>query len=118
MIEQKDLPEYIEQSIPELSGICKTEHCNNAYDIAKQMIKYTSNQFSTKNMAATQKCLALAEKLYNSGSKAVKNAIENVFVYSFSHSFFHDEEKRQNMLSILPNSLYMLYKKQLISSHL
>lgn len=118
MIEQQDLPAYIEQSIPELSGICKSEQCKTPYDIARQMIRYTSDQLKAKNVNAAKKCLTLAENLYNSGSNVIKNAIENVFVYSFSHAFLHEEQKRQNILSMLPHSLYTVYRKQVINSHL
>lgn len=118
MIEQKDLPAYIEQTIPELSGICQNEQCKNAYDIARQMIRYTGDQLKAKNLTSAKRCLALADNLYNSGSNVIKNAIENVFVYSFSHTFFHDESKRQNLLAMLPHSLYTVYRKQVISSHL
>ncbi len=118
MIEQQDLPAYIEQSIPELSGICKSAQCKTPYDIARQMIRYTGDQLKAKNVNAVKNCLALAENLYNSGSNVIKNAIENVFVYSFSHTFFHEEKKRQNLLSMLPHSLYTVYRKQVINSHL
>jgi len=118
MIEQKDLPAFIEQSIPELSGICENAHCKNPYDIARQMIRYTADHFTSRDITGAKKCLALAEHLYSSGSKVIKNAIENVYVYSFSHSLFHEEEKRQNLLSILPSSLYTVYKQQMLASHL
>jgi len=69
-------------------------------------------------MAAAQKCFTLAAKLYKKGNVAVKNAIENVYVYSFSHAFFHDEQKRKEVMEIIPLPLYELYKKQVINSHL
>lgn len=118
MIAQEDMNGYIERSIPELSGLCRKEKCNTPYDIARQMIKYVNDQFINKNIKAAKKCLSLAEELYNSGNKTVKNAIENVFVYSFSHSFFYENERKKQLLSILPGSLYSLYKSQVLASHL
>ena len=118
MIAQEDLAGYIEKEIPELSGICKEQRCATPYDVARQMIKYTQSQFVNKNIRGVKKCLKLAEQLYNSGNKVVKNAIENVFVYSFSHTFFHEEEKRKQLVAVLPGSLYSLYKSQVLASHI
>jgi hypothetical protein len=118
MINQENLPGYIGKEIPELSGICEQENCRNVYDIVKQMLRYTTAQVLTHNISAAKQCLCLAEKLYKKGNAVVKNAIENVFVYSFSHAFFHDSRKRKEVMDIVPASLYELYKKQVINSHL
>lgn len=118
MIAQDEITVYIKKEIPELSDICQQEHCKNVYDVARQMIKYVNNQFLNKNVVAAKKCLHLAEDLYNSGNKTVRNAIENVFIYSFSHSFFHEGDKKKQLLAILPGSLYTIYKSQVLASHL
>jgi hypothetical protein len=118
MISQKELPAVIERSIPELSGVWEKEKCENTYDIVRQMLKYTIYQVLNHNMKAAKKCLTLAEQLYKKGNTAIKNAIENVYVYSFSHAFFYDEKKKKEVMEIVPLSLYELYKKQVINSHL
>lgn len=118
MINEQNLPAYLEKTMPELAGICVGENYKNTYDIIRQLFKYTTTQVLTHNIKAAKKCLSLAEKLYNKGNIVVKNAIENVFVYSFSHAFFHDENKREEIMEIVPLSLYELYKKQVINSHL
>jgi hypothetical protein len=118
MIAQDEINVYIEKEMPELSGICKQEKCKTVYDVARQMIKYVNAQFLNKNLVGAKKCLTLAEDLYNSGNKTVKNAIENVFIYSFSHSFFHENDKKKELLAILPGSLYTIYKSQMLASHL
>ena len=118
MIDQQELPKYIAQAIPELAGICKKEKCRNPYDFARQMLRYTSAQIMDQNIKAAKECLALGERLYQKGNKTIKNAIENVFVYSFSLAFFHDENKREEVIPIVPAFLYDLYKKQVLSSHL
>lgn len=118
MINQQELPGYIQQSIPELSGMCNKANCSSPYDIAGQMVKYTTNNILQHDLNHAKECLTLAEHLYLKGNVAIKNAIENVFVYSFSHTFFHDEVKRKKLMDILPASLYKLYKKQVLYSHL
>ncbi len=118
MINQEELSGYVEKEIPEMAGMLAASKCRNAYDVAKQLFKYTSAQILTHNINAAKKCLALAAQLYNMGNNIVKNAIENVYVYSFSHAFFCDESKRREMMQLVPASLYNLYKKQVINSHL
>jgi len=118
MIDQQELPAYIGKSIPELSQTIEQQDCQNVYDIVKEMITYTSTQVIHHNTAAAKKCLNLAEQLYKHGNTAIKNAIENVFVYSFSHSFFCDSGKQDDIMKIVPPALYDLYRKQVLNSHL
>lgn len=118
MISQEELPEFIEKRMPELSEICHNERSHNAYSIVKQLLQYTTNSISMHNMNAAKQCLALAEQLYNKGNSVIKNAVENVFVFSFSHAFFHKDHSRKDVLDIVPPSLYQLYRNQLVNSHL
>jgi len=118
MISQEQLPSFVEKSIPELSGAIKKNNCKNAYDVVREMLKYTTSQVVKHNLDGAKKCLALAAQLYKMGNAHVKNAIENVYVYSFSHAFFHDENKKKQIMEIIPLPLYQLYKKQVINSHL
>ncbi len=118
MISQQDISEYIGQEMPELSDICSREKSRTVYDVVRHMLKYTKTQMIRHNLIAAQKCMALAEQLYYKGNNAVKNAIENVFVYSFSHAFFHDADQMKEVLDIVPPSLYRLYRAQVVNSHL
>jgi hypothetical protein len=118
MISQEELPAFIEKSIPELSKEIRKSKCENTYEVVKQMFAYTTRQVLKHNVGAAKKCLTLAAQLYKKGNIHIKNAIENVYVYSFSHAFFHDEKKKREMMEIIPLPLYELYKKQVINSHL
>ncbi len=118
MINQQELSGYINQSIPELAGMCTSAQALEPNEIARQMINYASSHEKVNDLNAAKNCFMLAEHLYSNGDKAIKNAIENVFVYSLSHKFFYDETRRNNVMRILPNSLYEMYKKQVISSHI
>ncbi len=118
MLHQEDISEYIQQAMPELSGIVEAEKSPSVYNIVQHMLKYTKSQVIRHNMDAAKKCMALAEQLYYKGNNAIKNAIENVFIFSFSHAFFHDEDKRKEMMKLVPDSLYKLYRKQLLNNHL
>ena len=70
------------------------------------------------NLNAAKKCMSLIEQLYHKGNNAVKNAIENVYIFSLSHSFFHDEDEKKQIMGIMPEFLFKLYKEQVVNSHL
>ncbi len=118
MISQQDISEYVVTEMPELSDVCSKEKSRTVYDVVRHMLKYTKSQVIKHNLNAAKKCMALAEQLYHKGNNAVKNAVENVFVYSFSHAFFHDADQMKEVLDIVPPSLYKLYRNQVINSHL
>ena len=118
MLSQEDLSEYIEKAMPELSGMVTKGKSQSVYDIVRHILKYTKSQVIRHNLNAAKKSMALAEQLYHKGNNAIKNAIENVFVYSFTHVFFLDEDKKKELMDIVPDSLYKLYKRQLVNSHL
>jgi len=118
MIDQSELPEYISKDIPELSAICQAEPCKNAYSVVRLILNFTKQNVIQHNVKVAKKCLQVAEKLYKKGNGVVKNAIENVFIYSFSHTFFHNDEERKEMMAMVPDSLYKVYVQQMLSSHL
>jgi hypothetical protein len=118
MIDQQELPGFVEQQVPELTEKLKNGSYRNAYDIVRQLFNYTASQIVKHNIAAAKKCLSVAEQLYQAGNTTIRNAIENVYVYSFSSEFFYDEARRHDLMAIVPGSLYEIYKRQVINSHI
>lgn len=118
MIDNDKLPDYIKGQAPEIAGILKRVGDGNVYHFARQLFKYTVSQILKHNAQGAKRCFLLAEDLYQKGNATVKNAIENVYVYSFSQVIFHDEAKRREVIELVPLTLYHLYKKQVINSHI
>lgn len=118
MIDQTELPIYMQRVIPELSGSLNNENCKNVYNTVRLLSDYTSTNIVNQNFKNVKKCLAIAEKIYNKGNAAVKGAIENVYIYSFSHMLFKDEAKKRILLGLIPINLYTLYVKQMLNSHI
>ena len=118
MISQKNLPLYIEHEIPELKRVSKPGIPASAYKVVGQLLTHTNVQVTTQNFKAARHCLSVAEQVYKKGNASIKNAIENVFIFSFSHAFFSDDKKRNEILEIMPAPLYDLYKNQVLNSHL
>jgi len=119
MINQQELPVLIEQEIPELSNeLVNRDKCANAYRTLHILRDYTREQVKNGDMNAVKRCFKLADKIYTKGNEAVKNAVENVYVYSFSNFLFHDDDRRKLFMRIVPLTLYTLYVKQMLHSHL
>ncbi len=118
MILHENFQQFIDETLPELSEKCKAGNCTNTYDFVEIMQEHVSEVIHCHDLAEARKCLDAALMLYNEGDQAIKNALENVFVYSFSHSIFHDDAVRDEMVQILPEPLYELYKRQVIGSHI
>jgi hypothetical protein len=118
MIDANELPQFLEQSMPELSGICKKAGCKNPYDFAAQLIRFTREKVQQSNTDAACQCMKLAEKMYKKGTQTVKNAIENVYVYSLTCYFFHNRDEAKEISKLMPEMLLDLYRKQIIYSHL
>lgn len=116
MINEKELPGFISENMPELSHLCDGEK-NNVYGIVRQLFNHTLSLVIQQNLDAAKRCMDIAEQLYNTGNHAVKNAIENIYVYCFTRGFFAGSKDSKEIQKIIPLSLYELYNRQL-TAHL
>jgi len=119
MINEHELPHIVEQEIPELSAqLSDKEKCSTVHDTINLLRDHTHDKMAENNFNAVKQCMTVAEKLYKKGNHTVKNAIENIYVYSFSHMLFHDSERRKQLLGLIPISLYSVYVHQMLHSHI
>lgn len=117
MITQADLTVNIQKDIPELSKTLGTEtKPKNVYQVMYTLLDYTHSKIAEHNFNTVKKCLKLAEKLYQKGNGMVRNAVVNVFIYSFSKFLLQAEEDRQVLIKLIPITLYTLYVKQMLHS--
>lgn len=117
MIKQNEIPAYVSKALPELSNVCATEKGNTPYKIAREMMRYTRAQLAQHNLQGAKKCVKLADQLYKKGNATMKNAIENVYVFSLSNTFLQGIEGK-NLQKMLPAKISELYSKQVIYSHI
>jgi hypothetical protein len=83
------------------------------YKQAERFAEITKMAIITGNIIRAKKCLALAERLFATGSNETKNAISNVYVFSVS-SFM--ELRHCNISNLFPKSLKAEYIKQINTS--
>ena|SRR6188508_531306 len=83
------------------------------YKQAERFAEITKTAIITGNINRAKKCLALAERLFETGSNETKNAISNVYVFSVS-SFM--ELRHCTISNLFPKSLKAEYIMQINAS--
>jgi hypothetical protein len=112
MINQFEVPMYITEALPEISGDLKVGTTNNAYQQMDILTAFTKKNILEHNYKAVKRSFKLADMLYSKGNMVVKNAIQNVFVYSFTSIFHTCNREKTTVLALLPLSLYTIYITQ------
>lgn len=116
MINQVEIPMFLEEALPEMPYLPISGAKSDAYGTISQLATFTDQQIGEYNFGTVKKCFAVAEKLYDKGNGAVRNAIQNVFVFSFTKMFRNCPENRNMVQGMIPMRLFTLYKGQLYHS--
>ena len=77
---------------------------------AERFAEITKRAIISGNIRRAKKYLALAERIFSTGSNETKNAISNVYIYSVS-SFM--EHRHCNITNLFPITLKAEYVKQI-----
>jgi hypothetical protein len=83
------------------------------YKQAERFAEITKTAIITGNISRAKKCLALAERLFISGSNETKIAISNVYIFSVS-SFM--ELRHCSISNLFPQTLKAEYINQINTS--
>lgn len=118
MMTPSELPGYIRSAVPGLSIANSSRGQKNVYDAVRLLFAHTEDMVERHNYSIAKQCMEAAEQIYIQGNLLLKNAIENVYVFSFSHGFFCDRNNRKELMAIMPSVLYGIYKQQMLDSHL
>jgi hypothetical protein len=105
---------YLEEVLPSISKDLKKSTPGDIYSSVHVFLDYTFKNIIEHNLSAVKKCFALADKLYSKGDRAVKCALENVFVFSFSNIPVKNNNDKKVILGMIPGTLYSLYMKQVM----
>ncbi|MET6999115.1 DUF7674 family protein [Chitinophaga defluvii] len=110
MINQYEVPAFIEDTIPELRrALHQFPAVFHIYETVTCFTDYTSCQLRDNNYSAVGKCLELAGKLYERGNSIVKGAITRIFLPALSAFPIKNRVTRITIYSLIPASLYNLY---------
>jgi hypothetical protein len=118
MMNQFDVPAFIAVKLPQVKQDLRTSGKETTiYQSIQVLTDYTKRMAIEHNFKMVEKCMALVEKIYEKGNTLVKNAVENVFIFSFSSimTIFNIVEWRI-VQSYMPAGLYSLYIQQVLRS--
>lgn len=113
MINQYEVPAYIVEAFPEFEVLVTTRKNGNPYIAMHTLLEITALEVKEHNYRAVKHCFDLAAKLYDRGNSIVKNAVENVFVYSLTTIIQSARQDKAQLLGVIPITIYTLYIRQL-----
>ena len=117
MFTQYQVPALLEQGLPGFSlHPCLGQVTLNIYNDIQIFAEYTKHAVARRNYGLARKCFWIADRLYINGDRVVKNAIDNIFVFSLSSLIPIDREERIKLNSIIPKRLQYLYRQQVAST--
>ncbi len=114
MINQFEVPTYLEEQLPGISCGFKNGENGGIYNSVHIFLDYTFKNIRENNIPVVKSCFALADKLYTKGNQVVKSALENVYVFSFSNLPIKNASDRNKLMGLIPVTLYSVYMKQVM----
>lgn len=115
-----EVPAIIEDALPAMKDVLKDKSIvGNVHATMQVLVKYTKKMMSLHDLPAVVKCMSVADRIYDKGNALVKNAVENVFVYSFSGMRSCCNTIEWKMIQAkMPMTLYSIYVRQIYRSGL
>lgn len=110
-MEEQEVYSLLVNEIPRFaSEFQKNKDRDSVYELTQHFVNYTKDLIEKKNHADLKICFQLAEKILKEGNRTVKNAIENVYIYSLANII-----AQHDLVKYLPPHLHDEYKKQTCS---
>lgn len=105
-------------ALPEVTATITNEGArSNPFALVRIITRYTRKMAAQHNELMLEKCLQLVDKVYTQGERAIKNAIENIFIFSLDHILYPcSAGERSRTFSKVPVTLYTSYVNQVYKS--
>ncbi len=118
MLSPYEIPALIAGKLPRTKNdLSRNGAHTSVYQSGQVLTVYTWRMALEHNFKMVQQCMSLAEKIYEKGNALVKNAIENVFIFSFSTIMSRCNAVEWRIVqSYMPSDLYTLYVRQVMKS--
>jgi hypothetical protein len=85
MIKESEILNLLGEEIPDINTeLEKLAHSGNIYKSIQCFADFTKELILSGNLKAVKHCIKLADKMLAEGTSTVKNAIENVYLFSLS----------------------------------
>lgn len=110
----REITTVIPKAAAELSGAGTLK---SPFALIRVITNHTRKMVVQHNEIMLQKCLKLIDRIYTKGDSTIKNAIENVFIFSLDHILSTcTAPERSRVFSKVPINLYSAYIRQIYKS--
>ncbi len=117
MITENEVPDILGEELPEINcELEKLPNANNVYKTMECFVGFTKQLISKGKLKEVKHCFIIAERMLNEGNNTVKNAIENVYVYSMGTVVALSTLTTNQLKEIFNGSLRKEYNKQVCTS--
>jgi len=117
MLSQHEVPALIAGKLPQIKSDLSDNAKHSPYHSIQVLTDYTKRMALEHNFKMLQNCMALVQTIYEKGNLLVKNAVENVFIFSFSTMLSRCNTVEWKIVqSYMPKELYALYVQQVLKS--
>ncbi len=117
MITENEVSGIIGQEFPEMSTeLEKLPSSNNIYKTIECFVSFTKHLISEGNLKEAKHCFIVAEKMLENGNNTVKNAIENIYVYSLGTFVELTASTANHLKEIFNGSLRKEYHKHVMTN--
>ncbi|SIQ73623.1 hypothetical protein SAMN05880574_1235 [Chryseobacterium sp. RU37D] len=100
--------------IPDIQKELHSSKAQNAYNIIQIFTERIKNMIRQNDRNILFKCLEKIDYIYENGDNALKNAIENTFIYSLDNSIVYcSHEYRKMIFSHISRNLQKSYLRQI-----
>lgn len=115
---QYEVPAYLIDNMPEIDEELKQiTPLFNIINSIQCLTNFTRKKIIQHNLKDVKKCFAVVENIYSNGNILVKDAIENIFIYSFT-SLLNAGNKEEviQIQAMMPLCLHSAYIRQIYKS--
>jgi hypothetical protein len=120
---QYEVPSFLQEALPEMKEVMVKKGVSinmfDPYQSVQCLTDFTLKNAHDHNIKMLKRCFVAAERLYVRGNEMIKNAINNVFIHSFSILFADCSGRleRIKIQSVMPPYLYSAYVQQILKSN-
>jgi hypothetical protein len=116
-IKENQVLDLLGNELPDLNTeLEKLSNPQNIYVSVKCFAEFTKKLIKSGNLSEVKHCFNLAEKMLLQGNKTVKNAIENVYVFSVSSLLDLASPIGHKIKGMMNKALITEYKRQIYAT--
>ncbi|RQO29871.1 hypothetical protein DBR32_14940 [Taibaiella sp. KBW10] len=115
---QYEVADEIATALPEVKAeVSKIIYLKNPFALIRVVTRHTQKMVEQHNELRIDQCLKLIDRIYAKGDLLVRNAIENIFIFSLDHIVAScNSRDKDRLLAKIPLKLHTAYVNQVYRS--